>query len=82
MPAGTQRELNAMVGLAWPDAGGWEYARNDPLQDSTRTPDFTSNRWYEVSERNMLRTVNGRPRESSYTRTRVIQRQGSRRRQR
>lgn len=47
---------------------GWEYARNDPPQRDIRLPHHI----VEIRHNETLRTINGRPREYTTTRSRSI----------
>lgn len=47
---------------------GWEYDRNDPPERDIRLPHYV----VEVRHRETLRTINGRPREYTTTRSRSI----------
>jgi hypothetical protein len=57
---------------------GWETYRNDPAHPLRIIPDHGGTKFVERYHREHLRTSSGRPREHTFTRTKVIQRHGRR----
>jgi hypothetical protein len=57
------------------DSVGWEWSRNDPNMGSQSLPRDTAYRVVETRQWEVLGTINGRPRDYSYTRTRTYRRE-------
>jgi hypothetical protein len=58
----------------WPQVNYWEFARNDAAMGRRDTPAWRGLELSETIGRDRLRTINGRPRESSTTSVRTIRR--------
>ena len=71
-------ELRATAANAHEASAGWELSRNDRELSARTTPAYQSISLVESRHYDRLRTINGRVRESSYTRTTTIRRDISR----
>jgi hypothetical protein len=61
-----------VAALVAPAAAGWEFGRNDDRMALRPPPVYSEARWVEVYTHERLRTINGRPTESTTTTTRTL----------